>query len=147
VTALALAMTAPGVAQDASPSQKAEFRKLVSERDQLHRQLVQLDRRAAASLREGTEPLGIYAEQINLEDRLDLVQLRLEMMSTRYGLPLPALPGEKNIDGVASEAESFDYRVDQAFARGRSRTRTQSRRECDQFLRSLDFSAFLDTDA
>jgi hypothetical protein len=138
-----LAYTPASFAQDVAPEQKAEFRKLVRERDQLHRELLRLDRRATSAMKNGSQPVGLFAEQINVEDRLDLVQLRIEMMSTRYDLPLPALPGENNVKGVASETESFDQRIDQAFARGRTRARTALGRDCAQFLGSLDFTEFL----
>lgn len=144
--AFMLALSSSALAQDATVQQKTEFRKLLRERDQLHRQLQVVDRRANTAMKQGQEPVGLYAEQVNLEDRLDLVQLRLEMMATRYSLPITALPGEKNLEGHATTPVGLNQRIDYVFARGRTRALESMRSDCDFFLGSLDFSEFLALD-
>lgn len=133
-------------AQEATPAQRAEVRKLVRERDQLQQRLTTLDRRAADAIKNGEDPVTLHAEIINVQDELDLTQLRLEILATQYALPIPAVPGERDIRGGGAEksAEELDRRIQQSLSRGRERAMDLIRADYKRFVRSLDFSSFLD---
>ncbi len=134
---------APGTAQRLSPQRRVEFSKLLHERNRLHAELTRLDQHAADLIKSGRDAVVTHAEQISVQDRLDLIELRLAILSTRYGLPVPPRPGEeaaRHGEGIVPEDEA-DRNA--AFARGRERALQQLRREAEEFLASLDFRAFL----
>ena len=142
----ALAMAAPpgaAAAQKAKP--RAEFNKLVYKRNKLHARLVRLDAQAADLLKGGENPIIVYAEQVSVQDQLDLVELRLAMLSTRHGLSIPPLPGSDSMRsggrGASDDASGRSAR--QAFARGHERAVNKLRADAEHFLASLDFGAFL----
>jgi len=133
------------LAQQATPEQRAEVRKLIRQRNRLHQKLEALDQQAAEALKEGRDPVSVHAEQVNVQDELDLVQLRLEMLATRYGLPIPALPGERDVrtQSDQTEQEELDRAIKESLSRGRNRAMAQVRAEYERFLASLDFTEFL----
>ncbi len=145
IIVIALPMAAPvSAAQTATPEQRAEVRKLVRERNRLHRELEALDERAAEAIKEGETPVGLHAEQVNVQDELDLVQLRLEILATRYSLPIPALPGERDVRTDGDEAEEAERAIEQSLARGRNRAMSRVQADYERFLTSIDFSEFLE---
>ncbi len=134
---------APGTAQRLIPQRRVEFSKLLHERNRLHAELTRLDQHAADLIKGGRDAVVTHAEQISVQDQLDLIELRLAILSTRYGLPVPPRPGEeagRHGEGIVPEDEA-DRNA--AFARGRERALQQLRREAEEFLASLDFRAFL----
>ena len=135
--------TFPGV--QPTPRQRAEFKKLVFHRNRLFGRLTRLDGQAAELVKQGQKPLVVYAEQVSAQDQLDLVELRLAILSTRHGLPIPPLPGRDPGPGgtLLRPDDTVNRNLDQAFARGRERTVTKLRTEADSFLGSLDFREFL----
>ncbi len=146
--AIAIAAGSAGSAlgQAASAEERAEVFKLVRERDTLHRELQRLDRQAADAIKRGEEPIDLHARQVNTEDRLDLVTLRLEILATRYELPIPALPGEQPVRIDPERVKDDDAAAQRSLARGRSRAMAQMRSDADQFLMSLEFGEFLELD-
>ncbi|MEM8738329.1 MAG: hypothetical protein AAGG38_07620 [Planctomycetota bacterium] len=141
---LGFVATPSASAQEASPEQKAEFNRMVRERNQLHRELEGLDAKAARMVKEEKDPIEVNAQQVSTQDQLDLVQLRLEILSMRYGLRLPPVPGtggseEETVDGKTKER----VMAEKAFSRGRDRALALIREESEQFAASLDFKAFL----
>ena len=139
----ALVMPITAVAQEATPSQRAELRQLVRERDQLARRLDALDAAAVARLKAEQPTLEINAQQISVQDQLDLVQLRLEILATRYGLPVPPPPSEASAESDAKDGQARNAEAERAFTRGKQRTLTAVRKEAKQFAAAIDFSAFL----
>ena len=83
-----------------SPAIKAEFKKLVSQRTRLVRDLAKLDNKAADAVAAGKDPVEINASQAAAQDELDLIQLRLESMAIRHGMALPAIasPGDGDVE-------------------------------------------------
>jgi len=145
IIVIALPTATPlSAAQTATPEQRAEVRKLIRERDQLHRQLEALDERAAEAIKEGENPVDLHAEQVNVQDELDLVQLRLEILATRYDLPIPALPGERDVRTDGDEAEEAERAIERSLSRGRTRAMSRVHADYERFLGSIDFSEFLD---
>ena len=126
-------------AQEVSPDVRAEFARLVRERAQAHAELQKLDRQAADRLRDGRDATEVHAEQINTQDRLDLLQLRLEVLATRYGLPLAPVQAPPAADG----RDPVQQATDRVFSRGEARAREQLQRDAEDFLASIDFSDFL----
>ena len=114
---------------------KAEFRKLILERNRLHRELQQHDVQAAELVKQGKDATRINAEQITIQDKLDLLQLRIETMAARYDFVIPALPD----DSTASETSQYGLG---AFERGRQRTREELKRQTLRLLASIDYSEF-----
>jgi len=132
-----------------SPEQRAEFNKLIQERNRLHLKLQQLDERAAKAMKDGEKPTDLHAEQVSVQDQLDLKRLRVQILATRYGLDIPPLPdGDSSRSGGSSgdgegASKSTDEQIEQAFARGRRRALDRMQGDYDQFLASLNFEAFI----
>lgn len=143
IALIGLGAAAVAEAQEATPQQRAEVNKLIRERDQLHQKLETLDRQATEAIKQGQDPLDLHAAQVNVQDELDLVQLRLEILATRYGLPIPAVPGEEDVRHTPADTEEMDRAVRETLARGRNRAMAQLHEEHRLFLASLDFSSFL----
>ncbi len=148
VAALALGLAAGRVsAQTAAPTheQRAQFKRLVDERNRLHRELTRLDERAADLMKEGGKPVVVHAEQASVQDRLDLVELQLSILAARHGFEVPPLHGRDPApDGQAPDVEGVpEAKLEEAFARGRERAMKRLREDVHSFLASLDFSTFL----
>ena len=126
-------------AQEVTPDVRAEFARLTRERSQAHAQLQKLDRQAADRLRDGRNATEVYAEQQNTQDKLDLIQLRLEVLATRYGLPLQPVERAETADG----RDSVQMATDRVFSRGEARARDRLQKDVADFLASIDFSDFL----
>ena len=114
---------------------KAEFRKLILERNRLHRTLQQYDLQAAEMVKQNKDATKINAEQVTTQDRLDLLQLRIETMAARYDFEIPALPDD------STAAETSQYGLG-AFERGRQRTKEELKRQTLRLLASIDYSQF-----
>lgn len=127
---------------EATASQKAEFNKLLRERNELNKQLGALDRVAVVKIKRGDSAELEHARQITAQDKLDTVSMRLESASVRYGLVIPPLPDRKAIENDTS-ANTLNRRTANALARGRTRAMDLIREETIQFLGSIDFSTFL----
>jgi hypothetical protein len=135
---LSIGMAGAAQAQEATPSIKSQFHQLTSQRDGIYRKLHVLDRKAADLMKQGKEPVEVHAQQVALQDELDLVQLRLETMAVRYDMVLRPVPSaSSNPDQKTTNA------VSQAFGRGASRTKTELTSQCMLMLGSMDFGAFL----
>lgn len=136
-------------ARTATPEQRAEFNKLLRQRDELYGRLRMLDAQSVRALKEGKSTVSLYAEQAGVQDQLDLVELHLELQATRHGLNIPPAPGAGGDDGGGDSAgpsdagAPSDARLDRAFARGRNRAVGELARQTESFLSSLDFRAFL----
>ena len=124
------------------PTDRATFHKLVNERNTLHRKLSKLDRRAADRLKRGDKPVSIHADQVATQDKLDLVELRLEAMAARFGLEVPAVPKPRSPQDAA--LDSFAQVANRAFSRGRNRAMDELRRQTLDMLRTIDFTLFLE---
>ena len=144
--AVLAAVTAVGVAAAAQESTGNEdlvlFRKLIAERDAAARKLYALDRQAARRLAAGENPVELYAQQQDEQDKVDQSELRLQMLSLRVDEPVPPLP---DVEAEAKRAESAGDRdkLDAAFNRGRGRAVGFLRQETLDILASLDYSAYL----
>ncbi len=125
------------LAQDENEVQaRAEFNKHVLQRNKLLRELGQLDQKALAAVKDEKAATKINAQQVAAEDRLDLIQLRMETLAARYGYVIPEPP---KIDEQGRIEGDGKYGLD-AFKRGRDRTQEQLRLQTLRFLASLDFS-------
>ena len=127
-------------AADLSTEKKAEFRKLVIQRNQMHRELQTLDRQAAELVKQGKGITKVNSKQVTVQDRLDLNQLRLETMAARYELDIPELD-DLNKESNAAQAKKI-YGAD-AFLRGKARTMLELKRQTFVLLRSIDYSIIL----
>ena len=135
---------APGKATSAA-KHRALINKLVFKRNKLHAQLMELDAQASDLLKGGEKPVVVYAQQVSVQDQLDLIELRLAILSTRYGLTVPPLRGRDPgpTGAIVPVVDESDRQVDVAFARGRERAMSRLRDDADRLLASLDFGAFL----
>ncbi len=144
VTGIALAGQ-PEWLRGASPSRRVEFKKLVLQRNKIYKRLARLDEQAADGLKRGEKPLVVYAQQVSAQDQLDLINLRLALLATRFGLIVPPVPGQApaNTSGRAQPADDMTRKLEMAFARGHSRAVKMLRDDADTFMQSLDFWMFL----
>lgn len=140
---LSLGATSVTVADDQVPVEvKREFREKVAQRNRLVRELADLDARAADATVAGRDPVDVHAEQIEVQDRVDLLQLRLETMAVRWSLEIPAPPATDPASVADRDAE-IAARVGSAFDDGRSRVDAVLRARCLRMLASIDYAAFL----
>ena len=129
----------------ATPKQKAEFNKLVLRRNKLHIRLSLLDKQAAELIKRGHDPVVVHAQQVSALDELDLIELQLAMLATRYELTVPPVPGRDPLPGgqIARPDDEANRNLDQAFARGRDRAMKLLQEDADRFMYSLDFEPFI----
>jgi len=137
--AAAAAMAQPISSADAR--QRAELQRLAQQRDDLARRLNAADLMAAEALKNGDDTIVIHAEQAGLQDQLDLVELRLEMMSARAGVPVPE-PRRVDPDDPYAGDDKLRQRTDAAFQRGRARALRQVTATARVLLSSIDFADF-----
>lgn len=118
-----------------------EFRQHVVKRDKLVRELHSLDQKAADAVIAGGAPNSTHARQIELQDQVDLIQLRLETMAVRWNLEVPPapVPGRDQMN----EAEVVAAKVEGAFITGRERTDRALQERCRQMIASINVDAFL----
>ena len=140
---LVTVVTAPVHAQTPSSDQKAEFNKLLQQRNRLTVQLYRLDDRASELIKQGDDPVVVHAEQVSVQDQIDLAELRLAIIATRYGLDVPPPPDPAASEVTGGNGEPADPRIDRAFARGRNRAIERIRADGLQLLAVIDFSKFL----
>ncbi len=138
------AMPVPGVVTPTA-KQRAEFNKLVYRRNKLHRQLSRLDEQAAEMIKRGEKPIVVYAEQVSSQDELDLVELQLAILATRYNMSVPPVPGRDPMPAghTARIDDDANRSLEAAFARGRERAIKQLADDTDEFLSTIDFHGFL----
>lgn len=141
----AASSTTTGDTNTITPKQRAEFNKLVLRRNKLHARLTGLDEQATELIKRGREPVVVHAQQVSALDELDLVELQLALLATRYELSVPPVPGRDPLPNgkVARPDDETNRNLDQAFARGRARAMKRLREDTDKFLASLDFGAFI----
>ena len=121
---------APSLATDVPMEVKSEFRQNVVKRDHLIRQLVSIDSKAADAVVAGKAPVSLHAQQTELQDKIDLLQLRIETMAVRWNLEM-------------SESVLSEKRIDTAFTTGRERTDRALQDRCRQMLATIDYETFL----
>jgi hypothetical protein len=140
-----IAMAGPESMRGATASRRAEFKKLVFQRNKIHMRLSRLDEQAAELLKRGDKPLVVYARQVSAQDQLDLINLRLSLLSTRFGLIVPPVPGQgaAKTRGRAQPTDDMTRNLEKAFARGHDRAVKMLREDADTFMQSLDFWTFL----
>jgi hypothetical protein len=114
-----------------------QYRMLLGERDRLARQLYELDRRAAAAMLAGSEPTGLYSDQLAAQDSLDRVELRLQLVAMRVGRAVPPRPTEP-ASPLAAQAVGSEPDYSRAFDRGRDRAVRVLRQQTVDLLASLD---------
>ena len=124
---------------------KREFREKVAQRNRLVRELATLDAKAADATVAGRNPVALHAEQIEVQDRVDLIQLRLETMAVRWDLDIPA-PPSTDPAAIADRDAEVTARVGAVFDDGRVRANAVLRARCLRMLATIDYGAFLRKD-
>ena len=145
LTAAILSGTSAAHAEEGNMArEKTHFRRLILQRNRLHSELRNLDRKAAETVKNGENPVGTYSQQVTTQDKLDLIQLNLETKAIRYGFDIPDLPQEKPAAAEQSDNEQSSLRTGStAFARGRQRTKDELKAQTLELMSSIDFSKFL----
>ncbi len=135
----------PEYLRGATASRRVAFKKLVFQRNKVYMRLARLDEQAAEGLKRGDKPLVVYAQQVSAQDQLDLINLRLALLATRFGLIVPPVPGQApaNTSGWAQPSDDMTRNLEKAFARGHDRAVKMLRDDADTFMQSLDFWTFL----
>lgn len=141
-TLMIFAFTGVGMAETVKPSteQMVSFKKKVKERDSLVQKLGTLDRAAADALKRGEKPVRVYADQASVQNRLDLLELQIDLFAARFDMDVPARPSSKRDEAKGS---TKTVKTDRAFVLGQRRAVKQLSDDCQQMMASIDFSAFL----
>ena len=126
-------------------SRRVEFKKLVFQRNKIHMQLARLDEQAAELLKRGDKPLVVYARQVSAQDQLDRINLRLSLLSTRFGLIVPPVPGQApaSTSGRAQPLDDMTRKLEKAQKSLGALEDEMLRDDADTFMQSLDFWTFL----
>ncbi len=133
-----------GLDQNRPPAQaRNEFSQLLSERADVYQSLRQIDAQAAQAVLDGEDPVDLYARQTALQERLDLLELRLGVLATRYDMELPTVEQQINDTDGDGQADPRDAQARAHMNVGIERTRRQVRRQAEAILASIDFSDFL----
>jgi hypothetical protein len=140
VLAVIVAASGSVFAGDVPTEKKADFRKLVLQRNKFHKELQAKDKQAAELVKQNKDATKINSKQVTIQDSLDLNQLRLETMAARYELDIPELP-VLNAQGEVKGSKGV-YGAD-AFQRGRTRTMLEIKRQTFLLLKSLDYSIII----
>lgn len=139
IAALGLSMTMFGVTLAETPQRELE--QLAAERQRLHAELTAADRAAARSVLAGEKPFEDYARQTRLQEELDLVSMRMEVLASRHGLALPELsPAE----GAEDEPTAGVAQARDVLGVGEARTQREMARTTARLLASIDFRGFLE---
>ena len=144
IAILLLVLATPAMAgAKENAKERATYYRLLNERQVIHQRLVQLDRRAAQMMQQGKDPVVLHAEQVGLQDKLDLIELRLEIVAARLGFDVP-LAGEVAEQTKVEPAEDpVRDKAYKALERGRNRTMTRLRKDAKRLLSSINFTRFL----
>ena len=126
-----------------TPAQRAEVSKLTAERDRWDAKLSQLDREAAAQMKQGRDASAAHAQQVSARDRLDLAQLKLDLTAARLGVTPTASPSTRAANPTVHPATDSGSQARQALAPGRERALRELRRQTRESLAQLRFEAFL----
>ena len=121
--------------------ERATYYKLLNERQVIRQRLAQLDRRAAQLMQQGQDPVVLHAEQVGLQDKLDLIELRLEIVAARLGFDVPLNDPVPEVNTPADDP--VRAKANRAFERGRDRTMTRLRTDAKRLLSSINFTRFL----
>lgn len=127
--------------QDVPKEVKSEFRQNIVRRDRMIRELHALDSKAADDVAAGKAPMTKHADQIELQDQIDLIQLRIETMAVRWNLTIPDPPSPDSVP--VDESVATAQRVEAAFQEGRSRADRVLVDRCRQMLATIDYDSFL----
>ena len=130
-------LTSMSLAEDPVDT-RVKFRKLVLDRNKLHSELQVLDKQSAEALKSGKSTTKINSRQVTVQDKLDLLTLRLETMAVRYDYDMPALPSDKDGKG-AGAASSPVKKVE--FERGHKRTLAEVKKQTLRMLASINFDS------
>lgn len=139
--ALAATIAIPAWAAEVPREVKSEFRQNVVRRDRLVRELHSLDQKAADAVAGGKTPNTTHAKQIELQDQIDLIQLRIETMAMRWNMDIPPQPAPDSAQMDDSVVTA--QRIEGAFVEGRSRTDRALQDRCLQMLGTIDYDTFL----
>jgi hypothetical protein len=132
------------LADDTPAEQVVAFNRLVAQRNQLFEKLQALDKQAAETIKREEEPVRVHAEQIAIEDQLDLVQVRLEMLAMRYDFNIPPIPVKEEADADATdEGRDGPQTAGTDFERGRQRALEELKKQTQRLLKSIDYDGFL----
>ncbi|MBI9018438.1 MAG: hypothetical protein JEZ07_14390 [Phycisphaerae bacterium] len=123
-------------AAEISSEKKTEFYKLTRQRNSMWLQLDKLDKKAAELVKHEQDTTAVNAEQAAMQDRLDLIQFRIETMATRYDLPIPDLPTNETTN---EDDSKYDY----VFAYGQERTKAELHRQTLHMLASINYYTFI----
>ncbi|WP_432798540.1 hypothetical protein [Poriferisphaera sp. WC338] len=141
VLMLALATTSFAENKKSQVKERAIYHKLLNERQVIRQRLNQLDRRAAHLMQQGQDPVVLHAEQVSLQDKLDLIELRLEIVAARLGLEVPV--GNVEAEAANPDEDPVKAKAYKAFERGRNRTMVRLRQDAKRLLSSINFTRFL----
>ncbi|MEM6457770.1 MAG: hypothetical protein AAF710_00085 [Planctomycetota bacterium] len=138
------AATESSTFQDRRQADSRKFNKLLYDRNTLVRKLADLDRSARrAVLASEAAPTSLFAQQQGVEDELDAVNFRLNVLALRLGREVPSAPATAGpVIGKAGPDELAGVRVN--FTRGENRTLGSIQNRAKQVLQSLDLSAYAD---
>jgi len=142
-----LAGSAPARAEAASvdPEIHQQFSSKVRERNTVVRKLQRLDREAASLMMKDESALEVNAKQQSLQDKLNVIELRLAIMSSRYDFEVPPSPVADPPQVKTRKASPTTARNDVAQGLapdGHARAKAVIQQELNAMLADLEFVGF-----
>lgn len=133
-------------AVELSPQQ--QFNVQLRERNSLYRKLYRLDAEAASAVKRGEEPIETYARQQSAQDRLNVVEMRLAILSSRHRFDVPEPPESPSAEAArralsgGTDASERREKAESIAADGIARTEALLREQVRTMLAGLRFEGF-----
>jgi len=138
----------PPLEQPAELTAQQQFNMQLRERNSLFRKLYRLDAEAAAAVKRGEEPIATYARQQSAQDRLNVVEMRLAILSSRHRFDVPEPPESPSAEAArraltgGTDASERREKAESIAADGIARTEALLREQVRTMLSNLAFEGF-----
>jgi len=125
-----------------------QFNGHLRERNSLYRKLYRLDAEAASAVKRGDEPIETYAKQQSAQDRLNVIEMRLAILSSRHGYDVPEPPESPSAEAARRALAGGDAtserreKAESIAADGIARTEALLREQVRTMLAQLAFEGF-----
>ena len=138
----------PPLEEEVQLTPQQQFNLQLRERNTLYRKLYRLDAEAASAVKRGQEPIETYARQQSAQDRLNVIEQRLAILSSRHRFDVPEPPESPSAEAARRALSGNDVtserrqNAESIAADGIARTEALLREQVRTMLASLAFEGF-----